>query len=327
MIRFKASIATLITLVHFTAILGCKNRPESGSSVRALRSGGAIEDLSTYQVKNADELNGLRQELVALHPDDILFDPQLPDWVAPATRKAKTKEDIFFIQSGLSALSKIAINGDDGNLSRQLYETKVAPAKLTELFMLTVPQATREIFKLDGVSFREDQIMTDRDAFYAIESLTVTEVICVKDYTVSGFGRLNHSLRSENPGEAKTFIHVARCLASGANKLPAYKGLALRGDKSLPPEEIARYKVGSEQEEGQFLSATEGADVLDQFKGSIETRISAINARRISVLSETTGENEVLFPPGSKYKIIKVSKKQPRSEDEPSIVIELEQTK
>jgi hypothetical protein len=137
----------------------------------------------------------------------------------------------------------------------------------------------------------------------AIHSLTSDDLLALADYTGSGYQDLNSALRSDAL-DASQHARVD-ALNNALEKLPAYDGLVIRGT-NLPPEVLAQYRPGEVITEDAFLSTTTNPAVArsPSFAGNVEFRIMSSTGRDISSISMFPGEQEILFPAGSKFLVV-----------------------
>ncbi|MGO9153601.1 ADP-ribosyltransferase [Mycobacterium sp.] len=162
----------------------------------------------------------------------------------------------------------------------------------------------------DGTPHGHSDAGSDRDGLSdsgygptAIDPLTWDDRLALADYTGSGYEDLNRALRSD----ALDASHHARidALNNALEKLPAYQGPVIRGT-NLPPEVLDQYRPGEIITEDAFLSTTTNTAVARSptFAGNVEFRILSSTGRDISSLSMFPGEQEILFPPGTRFYIV-----------------------
>ena len=127
--------------------------------------------------------------------------------------------------------------------------------------------------------------------------------LALADYTGSGYEDLNQALRSDAL-DASQHARVA-ALHNALDKLPAYQGPVIRGT-NLPPEVVDQYRPGEIITEDAFLSTTTNTAIARSptFAGNVEFRILSNTGRDISSFSMFPGEQEVLFPAGTRFYIV-----------------------
>ena len=135
------------------------------------------------------------------------------------------------------------------------------------------------------------------------DRLTSDDLSALADYTGSGYQDLNEALRS---GALDASQHArVEALNRALEKLPAYQGPVIRGT-NLPPEVLAQYRPGEVITEDAFLSTTTNPAVARSqvFSGNVEFRIMSSSGRDISSVSMFPGEQEILFPAGTRFYIL-----------------------
>lgn len=128
--------------------------------------------------------------------------------------------------------------------------------------------------------------------------LTKLETHSILFYTYEGYSCLNRALREGKTGKEKVFGEV---LKSALDKLPNYRGFVSRMAK-LPPEVRKNYEEGKTVTEMAFTStSTRSAAGDDIFT------IYSLTGKPIMDLSQFPAENEVLFKPSTKFRVLKVN--------------------
>lgn len=94
-------------------------------------------------------------------------------------------------------------------------------------------------------------------------------------------------------------------LKTALDKLPPYDGPVVRGT-NLPPEVLAQYRPGEVVTENAFVSTTTNPAVAQSsaFSGNVEFRILSTTGRDVSSVSMYPHEQEILFPPGTKFYVL-----------------------
>ncbi|NEO85306.1 MAG: hypothetical protein F6J87_13815 [Spirulina sp. SIO3F2] len=150
--------------------------------------------------------------------------------------------------------------------------------------------------------------------------LNKDEIAGVCNYTGSRYKRMNALLRGDyktfeenlQPGETmeealastRQDIELAN---SSLDKLPAYQGedgkppIVHRGS-NLPPEVVDKYEPGQEVTEEAFTSTSTAAESAYQKNTKFE--IYSKNGKEIKNYSQYPNEKEVVFPPGTKFKVL-----------------------
>lgn len=138
--------------------------------------------------------------------------------------------------------------------------------------------------------------------------ITPGEAAHIGLYTGSGYRAVNGALRSGIMTEAQ-WNHVAQ-LNAALDKLPDYQGTTWRGGPSLGTNEFEKnYPVGRVVEERAFTSSSyqqKAAFGQGQSSGKVKYVIESKTGKKIDYLSvQGTGEREVLFRAGTRFKVTK----------------------
>ena len=183
----------------------------------------------------------------------------------------------------------------------------------------------KEIYKGD---FDKDAAFIRRRASevgLSLAKLSDAEILAIDTYKGGEFDSINEALRDMDtksrwswlpPGVRQTLqLEVWRpaieLAVSGLAKMPVYKGWVQR-IVSFGPEDVQRYPVGEEVTETAFTSTT--ANGAPPYGGNVTFQIYSKTGKQISSFDgEYTTEDEVLFPPMTKFKVI--SKKQIRKNE------------
>jgi len=82
--------------------------------------------------------------------------------------------------------------------------------------------------------------------------------------------------------------------------LPSYAGETSRGIFSLPESVLNENQIGNVVSDGAFMSTS----AKEPFTGAISINVKGVSGKDISFLLEFPKEAEVLYPPGTKFKVI-----------------------
>ncbi|WP_228001847.1 ADP-ribosyltransferase [Nocardia australiensis] len=133
------------------------------------------------------------------------------------------------------------------------------------------------------------------------KQLTNGEKHSLYNYSKFGSAGYNSSMRNGEPiGFARIRIEE---IVNAIKKLPIYSGIAYRGEK-LSLAEIDRYQEGAIVVDRGFKSAS--SDEKFAHTGNAQFRIKSKNGRILGEYSSIPGESEVVFLPGTQFKVIKV---------------------
>jgi hypothetical protein len=139
------------------------------------------------------------------------------------------------------------------------------------------------------------------------------ELLSLLQYTGNGYSFLNQVLRL---GKKDPLTEEARILAwyifKALKKLPLKKGEVYRG-MHLSPRLNKAYQVGNFVQPRGFTSTSEKAGIAYSFGGGgtemepgyALVKINSVSGRVLGPLTFADGEEEVLFPPGALFKVIR----------------------
>ena len=132
--------------------------------------------------------------------------------------------------------------------------------------------------------------------------LTDEELVAIYSYTVDLYRPLNKALR-EGGEKAKLVAPFVTTLESGLAKLPAAPGEFVRSTE-LPTKVRETYKEGAVVSDPAFMSAgmNLNTSAADQIKVTSKT------GRLVVAFSSRAEEGEIVFPPNTKFKVVKVAK-------------------
>ncbi len=128
--------------------------------------------------------------------------------------------------------------------------------------------------------------------------MSIIEAAALLNYTNIGYQLLNLALRKGGE-EAKAAQPVVEVLNSALKKLRRYQGVVKRGT-SVPNEQLAVFEVGKMISFPAYTSTS----LTSGFSGNLKFVIHSKTGRFIGVHSGIQSENEVLIPPGAKFKVL-----------------------
>ncbi|WID41976.1 minor head protein [Pseudomonas phage ZQG1] len=141
-----------------------------------------------------------------------------------------------------------------------------------------------------------------------LEEVTLEEVSAIKHYTGSAYRTLNDALRADaysSNYRLQAFVETAQ---HGMMKMPKFQGLSSRGmslNDSALQNMLATYRKGAIVEDHAFISTSAGSNAA--FGGNVYMKIQGKTGVDISFFSNYPGEREVLFMPGTKFRIDNVT--------------------
>lgn len=141
------------------------------------------------------------------------------------------------------------------------------------------------------------------------QSLTQSEMSAIRAYSLDGYRQINRALRSgERLDEAGT-LSVNR-LEAAIGKLGKYSGVCYRGGVidhrryGLYSESLLSGKVVTER---AFLSASMDINIAYNFLGNALYEIISVNGRIVNGFGVFGDEREIIFPPGTKFRVEDIS--------------------
>lgn len=186
---------------------------------------------------------------------------------------------------------------------------KTAPKKSTAISSTQAKQYSASLKKMGY----EDLIFQLSKKFAPPPS--PEEMAAISVYTGGSFNNMNRLLRGqaldeedlERFGNTEKTIKQHIELADRALKqLPPYEGTVYRST-TLPPEILASYKPGAVVTEHAFTSTS--YDKNGAFNGNHKFVIASKTGRKVDNVSLFKKEKEVLFSPGTQYRVLKVQNK------------------
>ena len=136
-----------------------------------------------------------------------------------------------------------------------------------------------------------------------LAGVPIAELIAIRGYTSEDYWKLNQALRSGDPAAQAKYDTYVVAAAAGLAKMPAFQGTVFRGSK-LPPDILANYQVGKTVTEHAFTSTA--AAPTAAFDGNAKFVIQSKTGVDVAKLSVYAHEQEVLFRPGTQFKVLDV---------------------
>lgn len=137
----------------------------------------------------------------------------------------------------------------------------------------------------------------------SLKSLDLTEVSAIHYYTRLGYAEMNEALRMGDQEMLRQLQPVIEAAASGLTKLTdkIFTGTVYRG-AYLHAAVKDTYQVGSRITEKAFTSTSRAFN--EKFSGNTIFVIQSKTGKMIDELSQFAGEQEVIFSPGTVFKVI-----------------------
>lgn len=160
----------------------------------------------------------------------------------------------------------------------------------------------------DAFYYEKDTLCERLESFdqKSYARLNVEEVLAIHAYTENEYYKgINKVLRgrSVTKAERERYTPMIDLMKSGLKKLPVYKGDVIRW-VSWSETTLKRLKVGSNKLFKAFTSSSKKPNFT--WSGNTKLKIKAFKAHFIGMISQYPTEEEVLFMPGSKFKVLKV---------------------
>ncbi|AFY38212.1 hypothetical protein Lepto7376_1893 [[Leptolyngbya] sp. PCC 7376] len=167
-----------------------------------------------------------------------------------------------------------------------------------------------------------DKAKTKLKGAYARLSKEAVAALIYYTSESEGYRQINRLLRGEmmkfantekaigwNVAKAKRdYTQHIKFINEALNKLPNHGGVVYRGT-TIDPKQLAKYKVGQIVTEKGFLSTSSNLAIGQAFSGNVFYSIVSQTGKAIKDLSEFSGEDEVLFRPDTKFKVLSVENK------------------
>lgn len=162
-------------------------------------------------------------------------------------------------------------------------------------------------YKYDNYVMRLNSSVCDRledhgqDLYY---KLLKEEVMAIYSYTTNDvYKKLNQTLRSGRKADKEKYGAMVDIINNGLEKLPKFSGQVVRFEKkksvnSWQPGKIKTFKA--------YTSSSKKKGFC--WSGNVKLKIKSKTGRYIGMMSRYANEQEVLFPPKSKFKVIKLTK-------------------
>jgi NAD:arginine ADP-ribosyltransferase len=137
------------------------------------------------------------------------------------------------------------------------------------------------------------------------KNISTEDLVAVRAYTdnTEDYRLINRALRNGDNNEISRFNAYIQAAESGLNQLPSYNGNVFRGT-NLTPENAAKYKPGQIVTEESFFSTSE--NINKAFDGNTQYIVKSLTGKKVESISVFSGEAEVLFPPGTNFKVTSV---------------------
>jgi hypothetical protein len=242
----------------------------------------------------------------------------------PQVRTEGMKPETKVALDKLNTLYRAQAAGQDVDVA----EIKAAKAEVRKLFKEELSgsllmQLARDDPKNNVLSNEQKQFIIDNPAEGIMSSLaflldspdklakiqefglSVTEAISIYMYTRGSYEGINREVRTGN--ESPLVTEMRQLIEGGLSKMPPIDQPIFRA-AHLPPTVESRYQEGRRVSDPGIMSTTFEGE-YDFSNGSASHYMSMIpkegsSGRDVSWLSESPHEKEVVFPPGTKFKVL-----------------------
>jgi len=134
------------------------------------------------------------------------------------------------------------------------------------------------------------------------DSLSDFDVFAISLYTGSQYRALNEALRTHDKDGIEKFQFLSKAIIAAMDKIVPYKGVVTRG-VLMTPKWKAHYRKKRIVSEGSFLSTT----INDSYsQAPFQFVIKSKTGVYIAPISSAPIEDEVLFKPGTRFKVLRV---------------------
>jgi SPP1 gp7 family putative phage head morphogenesis protein len=144
---------------------------------------------------------------------------------------------------------------------------------------------------------------------HGLPELEPEEAAAIRAYTGGTYAQLNSALRNGSYASTPALQAYVEAAQHGLSKMPKYVGEAARG-MSMGLSEMQKfltvYQKGAIVEEAAFISSSSGSRAA--FGGNIFLKIKSRTGVDVSSYSRHPHEREVLFMPGTRFRVLDVVK-------------------
>ncbi|USN14468.1 putative morphogenesis protein [Janthinobacterium phage vB_JliS-Donnerlittchen] len=137
-----------------------------------------------------------------------------------------------------------------------------------------------------------------------LEQLTAEEAAAIRAYTGNTYRALNNALRSGKYATDHGLQAYVDAAQHGLGKMSKYRGLSSRGmtfNQDQLKTVLSTYRKGAVVEDAAFVSTSAGENAA--FSGNVYLKVNGTSGVDIAQFSKYTGEREVLFMPGTRFRV------------------------
>jgi hypothetical protein len=204
----------------------------------------------------------------------------------------------------LNEYTAFQLNGGGSGLA--VIEASAAPAAVS-----TSPPATNFINRF------KSEVEQLKRLNAALKNIPMEDLAAIKAYTGNkDYEILNLALRNNDAAAVRQHDEQIKHTIAGLNQLPAYRGTVFRGSSNLPEEVFKSYREHGYIIEKGFSSSSTDSRVGRSFTHDSDIPnpsgmrayyiIHSQTGRDVSQVQINPYECEVIFPPDTKFKVIKI---------------------
>lgn len=237
----------------------------------------------------------------------IKYCEQCINFLEGKIRVAESVKDLEDCLPFLEGLSFDSINSSEPKITvaqRTAYTQKILKG-LSHLPKIFLDKAKA---KIKGAYARLSAEAVAALIFYTSQSLGYQQINRLLRGQMTKFADAENKI-GWNVAQAKQdYQDHIKFINEALNKLPNYEGIVFRGSK-VEQKQLAKYKVGQIITEKGFTSTSSNMAVAQAFSGNVFYTIFSKTGKAIKDFSEFSGEDEVLFRSGTKFKVLAVENK------------------
>ena len=173
---------------------------------------------------------------------------------------------------------------------------------------LTGTSAFRQLIGDESYAREAAVVEEIKNSHPELKSISTELLVAVRGYTSRDFQAINVALRTGDPAELARLDPYIKAATEGLSQLPSYTGTVWRG-AALTDSIVANYATEQVLTERAFLSTS--ADIKGYFSHHNTEFVIQSNGggKDVSAVSFLPEQKEVLFPPGTLFKVLGVELK------------------
>ncbi|AMV00747.1 type III secretion system effector XopAI [Xanthomonas citri] len=143
-----------------------------------------------------------------------------------------------------------------------------------------------------------------------LEHMATEDLVALQAWTADDDYQIVQNVLEKYESPTAHGLAFAKCIISALHSLPeeySYQGTVFTGENQLTNWVAERYQEGRETTDRRFFATSETKEASWQAT-SIEWETNSVNGKRISMFSERQDEEEVLFPPGTRFLVNRIEK-------------------